>query len=239
VITYRAVGALLLVALAVGSAPAVHASGEHAFRLPSGWVYAAKAPAGYRPVMVVVLHSRGKDWREPAVGGWSALADARRFVAVYPVAPDGSWNAGLCCGPASMVGRDDGRYLAEVIADARRRWPVQRVYLAGTSNGGMMVERLVAERPWLTARAAVWGSAPQMPRPGRWSGRLWIGHGAGDTVVPWGGAPSVAWCGCPIRPAQATRTYLPAARLGGHLYAGVGHAAPAWWPAAAWASFGR
>jgi polyhydroxybutyrate depolymerase len=227
----------VVLVLAVLAGPA-QASGEHTFHLASGRAYVAKAPPGHRPVAVLVLHALGHDWREPVQHGWSALADRERFVAVYPVSPDQTWNTGLCCGTAMHENRDDSRYVAEVVADVRARWHVSYVYLAGHSAGGMLVERVLAERPWLTGRAAVWAGAPEMPQPGRWTGRLWIGHGELDRTVPWQGG-TVVLEGEPvtIRPAQQTPRYLPGARIHGQLYSGLGHAPPSWWPQAAWASF--
>jgi len=195
----------------------------------------------------VVLHSRGHDWREPAAS-WSKLADAEGFTAIYPVSPDGSWNAGLCCPPGSTLaarqllargdgeGRDDALWLAQVLAVAKARYRPRYLAVAGTSNGAMMAEALVHRRPWLSGRVAVWAGAPEMTGgPSSWSGRLLLLHGAGDTTVPWAGTGAAAWCSCPVRPAQATRQLLPAARIEGHLLAGYGHAPPPWWPARAWA----
>jgi len=198
--------------------------------------YVAHRPPRPGAWLVVVLHSRGHDWREPAAQGWSALADTKGFTAVYPSSPDGSWNAGLCCPPASTLGRDDGLWLARVLADAKARYRPRYVAVAGVSNGAMMAEALVHRRPWLTGRVAVWAGAPEMTGGASpWAGRLLVLHGAGDTTVPWAGTPSAAWCSCAIRPAQATRTFLPAARVAGYLLGGYGHAPPTWWPARAWA----
>jgi poly(3-hydroxybutyrate) depolymerase len=198
--------------------------------------YVAHRPPRPGPWLVVALHSLGHDHREPIGGGWSALADAKGFTVVYPVAPDRSWNAGLCCPPASTLGRDDGLWLARVLADAKRRYGARYVAVAGTSNGGMMAEALVWRRPWLTGRVAVWAGAPEMPAGASgWAGRMLLLHGAGDTTVPWAGTPYAAWCGCLIRAAQATPPRFPAARLTGRLLDGYGHVAPSWWPARAWA----
>lgn len=198
--------------------------------------YVAHRPARPGPWLVVVLHSRGHDWHEPVGQGWSRLADAKGFTAVYPVSPDGSWNAGLCCPSASTLRRDDSLWLAQVLADAKARYRARYVAVAGTSNGAMMAETLVWRRPWLTGRVAVWAGAPEMlGGPSPWAGRLLLLHGAGDTMVPWSGTSAAAWCGCPIRPAQATHSFLPAARVEGHLLAGYGHSPPSWWPERVWA----
>jgi poly(3-hydroxybutyrate) depolymerase len=210
--------ALVVSALAVHPATAAGRDARHT--LPDGRFYVAHHPGRSVTAAVVVLHSLGHDWREGPVRGWSTLADREGFLAVYPDgggSPDGrgSWNAGLCCGAATD--------------------PI-RSPLVGWSNGGMMAERLVAARPQLAGRMAVWGSAPEMPVPGFWTGRAWLGHGAGDTTVPWtGGVVTLDDRQVVIRPGQATARYLVGAHLTARVYTGVGHSPPAWWPAAAWA----
>jgi poly(3-hydroxybutyrate) depolymerase len=212
-----------------------------------GSYYVAHRPPRPNAWAVVVLHTLRHDWRQPAAG-WSPLADAKGFTAVYPVSPDGSWNAGLCCPPASTTpdrhlldgqgwgtGRDDALWLAQVIADVRARYRVRYVALAGMSNGAMMAEAAVWRRPWLTGRVAVWAGAPEMPAgPSAWAGRLSLSHGAADTTVPSEGGYA-AWCSCLLRPAQQTHRFLPKASISARLYAGIGHEAPSWWPARAWA----
>ena len=197
--------------------------------------HGAGAKGATRPTTAVVyLHSFGHDHREGAALGWSRLADAKGFLAVYPDG-DGSWNAGLCCGAAARAGRDDSAWLASVIYAVRLRYRVSRVYVAGYSNGGMMAERLVAERPWLTTRIAVTGSAPEMPKAGAWTGRAFIWHGALDTIVPWhGGIVLLGGQLVTIRPAQYTRLYLLGATLSATVIANLGHEVPANWPALAW-----
>jgi poly(3-hydroxybutyrate) depolymerase len=197
--------------------------------------YVVHRPPRPGPWLVVVLHSRGASEQEPIRGGWSTLADQKGFIVVYPIWPEASWNAGLCCPQASTLGRDDGAWLAQVIADARARYHPRYLALAGTSNGAMMAESLVWRRPWLTSRVAVWAGAPEMiGAPSAWSGRVLLLHGALDTTVPWAGTPNATFCSCPIRPAQQTRVFLPAAHIEEHLLAGYRHTAPSWWPAAAW-----
>jgi poly(3-hydroxybutyrate) depolymerase len=244
--------ALVVSALAVHPATAAGRDARHT--LPDGRFYVAHHPGRSVTAAVVVLHSLGHDWREGPARGWSALADREGFLAVYPDgggSPDGrgSWNAGLCCGAATDpirsplgeprkvdTGRDDVGFLAAVFADVRARYRPRATYLVGWSNGGMMAERLVAARPQLAGRMAVWGSAPEMPVPGFWTGRAWLGHGAGDTTVPWtGGVVMLDDRQVVIRPGQATARYLVGAHLTARVYTGVGHSPPAWWPAAAWA----
>jgi pimeloyl-ACP methyl ester carboxylesterase len=125
-------------------------------------------PAHAARIGVIVLHSFGHTAAEPASQGWSTAADRHRFVALYPERGT-SWNAGLCCGSAADEQRDDVSWLAGAITLAQTKYHLQTIYLVGFSNGGMMVERLVAERPELSDRFAVWGAAPEMPSGGHWT----------------------------------------------------------------------
>jgi polyhydroxybutyrate depolymerase len=183
---------------------------------------------------VVVLHSFAHLDGEPVAQGWSSASDHYGFVALYP-ARDGSWNAGLCCGPAAASARDDVGWLAAAISDARKRYRLTTIYLTGFSNGAMMVERLVAERPAVATRFAVWGGAPEMPESGRWLGKGALYSGALDTQVPIrGGTVLVGGQPTLIRPATASGTWLLGAHLQQIVVPGVGHTPPAGWPELAW-----
>ncbi len=224
--------ALLLAAtLAVGSAGPAGAINRYV--LPSGRTYGAWKDVPRVTTAVLALHSFNHTDAEPVAQGWLETAARHNFLAVFP-SGDGSWNAGLCCGAALRNGRDDVAYLAEVIADVRARWHPTQVYLVGWSNGGMMAERLVIERPQVSNRFVVAGSAPEMPQPGAWQGRGWIYHGGLDTTVPWAGTPNASWCGCEIRAGQATRTYILGASLWAYVDPNRGHAVPPNWPEVAW-----
>src|SRR6266511_5394695 len=188
--------ALVLAAtVAVGSAEPAGAINRYV--LPSGRTYSAWKDVPTVTTAVLALHSYNHTDAEPVAQGWLDTAARHNFLAVFPTG-DGSWNAGLCCGAARNSGRDDLAYLAEVIADVKARWHPSQVYLVGWSTGGMMAERLVVERPELSNRFVVAGSAPEMPLPGTWQGRGWIYHGGLDTTVPWTGTPYASWCSCEI-----------------------------------------
>jgi polyhydroxybutyrate depolymerase len=212
-----------------GSAPA---DAINRYTLPSGRSYTAWKDVPTVTTAVVVLHSFNHDDSEPVAQGWLTAAARHNFLAVFPTG-NGSWNAGLCCGRARDTGRDDVAFLAAVQADVVARWHPARVFYVGWSNGAMMVERLVVERPELTRRFVLAGGAPEMPNAGTWPGRGWIYHGRRDTTVPWaGGHP--AWCGCEIRPGQRTPTWIRGASLWAYVDPARGHAVPAGWPELAW-----
>lgn len=183
---------------------------------------------------VVVLHSLGSGASEAESQGWSELADREGFIGVYPERGT-SWNAGLCCGDAAAADRDDVSWLAGVLAEIRSRYGLRRVLLTGFSNGGMMAERLVAERPASTDGFAVWGAAPEMPVAGSWAGRGTAFTGVYDNIVPaQGGRIRIGGRWTVVRPAAQTRSYLPEAALTFVSVAGKGHAVPDDWPERAW-----
>ncbi len=183
---------------------------------------------------VVILPSYGHLADEPVREGWSAAADRHGFVAIY-VSRDGSWNAGLCCGRGSASARDDVSWLAARIAEVRARFDLTTIYLAGFSNGGMMAERLVAERPETATRLVTWGSSPTMPRPGRWAGVGILYSGQEDRRVPLaGGKRTVAGLPTEFRPATTTPAWLLDADLHQVVVPGAAHEPPRGWPELAW-----
>ena len=201
----------------------------------SGGFVEVHVPGDHTRVGVVFLHSLNHTWHEATVLGWSSVSDAYGFVGIYPDRVGEAWNAGLCCSDAAATNRDDVGWLKGVIADMKTRYGLTTIYLAGFSNGGMMVERLVAEDPSITDRFAVWGAAPEMPTAGHWSGKGFIYDGGNDTTVPWrGGVSTILGKTYLIRPAQATGSWLIGADLSGHLVPGYGHSPEPGWALLAW-----
>jgi polyhydroxybutyrate depolymerase len=224
---------LLLAAIVVAGSAVPASAAVNRYTLPSGRTYSAWKDVPTVTTAVLALHSFNHDDDEPIAQGWLDAAATNNFLAVFPTG-SGSWNAGLCCGSARATGRDDVGYLADVIADVKARWRPTNVYVTGWSNGGMMAERLVLERPRLTNRIVVAGAAPEMLSPGSWPGRAWIYHGGLDTTVPWTGKNQVPWCACEIRRSQATRTFIRGASLWALVDPNRGHVPPRRWPFVAW-----
>jgi polyhydroxybutyrate depolymerase len=118
-------------------------------------------PPGYDsaiPTPVVVsLHGFGSTAeKHSAASDLDAVADLEGFVTVYPSGFGGTWNAGDCCGAASVAGLDDVGYVEQVIRDVHARLCVdpERIYLTGVSNGGELAHRIAFERPGLVAAVA-------------------------------------------------------------------------------------
>jgi poly(3-hydroxybutyrate) depolymerase len=239
---------LVLVALLVAACGASHAAPS----VPSARASAASAhddlfsvgdgqvsvhvPAHPTGIGVVVLHGFLETVAIPVTQGWSASSDRHGFVAIYPGRGD-SWNAGLCCDSASAAKRDDVSWLVTAINIARSRYGLKTIYLAGNSNGGMMVERLLAERPSVSNRFAVWAAAPEMPVAGYWTGEGSLFSGTDDLIIPrHGGRVVIGGILAVIRPAASTGRWLKGAHLHQTVIPGQAHAPPPDWPEIAWSA---
>lgn len=147
------------------------------------------------PMMMVLHGGLGNAKSISKVSGMNAVADAERFLVVYP---DGTsigpmrknrrvWNAGSCCGRAAKNNIDDVKFLAAVIEDVQKNYYIdnRRVYIAGMSNGAMMAYRAMCEIPdKIAAVVAVAGTlAVDNCDAGKDIPVLHI-HGTGDKNVP-------------------------------------------------------
>jgi polyhydroxybutyrate depolymerase len=113
------------------------------------------ASAGERLPLLLALHGGGGNPDQfKADAGLDAVADREGFLVFYPagtgVLPRTllTWNAGTdCCGYALEEDVDDVGFLLSSIDDLDSRTPVDldRVYVTGHSNGGIMAYRLAAE----------------------------------------------------------------------------------------------
>ncbi len=98
---------------------------------------------------------------------WMPLADEQGIVVVYPEGLPGAygkptWND--CRGDATVSSQaDDVRFIGVLLDHLLSTYPIdpQRVYVSGTSNGGLMALRLAVEMP--TRLAAVAAVAAAMP----------------------------------------------------------------------------
>ncbi|MCL4215683.1 MAG: prolyl oligopeptidase family serine peptidase [Candidatus Hydrogenedentes bacterium] len=151
--------------------------------------------------LVLVLHGGASNARNGMkISGFEAKADAEKFIAVFPSGTGGlkllrTWNAGTCCGPASDNNVDDVGFIRMLIEHLKAQMNIdpQRIYVAGFSNGGMMVYRLLCEMPEAFAAAAVLSGVihveeciPSEPVP------LVVFHGTADELVPYaGGKPKL------------------------------------------------
>jgi polyhydroxybutyrate depolymerase len=103
--------------------------------------------------LVLVLH--GGDGTAEATerfSGFSAVADANGFLAVYPNGTGRlekvlTWNGGNCCGYAMHNKVDDVAFTTALLDDLAKVVKVDatRVYATGMSNGAILAHRLASE----------------------------------------------------------------------------------------------
>ncbi len=171
-------------------------SAETQVQMDDGRLYSIALPENVKSSpLVIALHGGGGNGAWMArVSGLSARANRLGMAVVYP---DGSgrmrlltWNAGHCCAFAAREQVDDVAFLARVVDDAVARFGIDRrnVFVTGMSNGGMMAERLAADRPdMIAAVASIAG--PLDTGLIELQGRVPLLHiqGTADDFVPWNG----------------------------------------------------
>ncbi len=145
--------------------------------------------------LVIALHGLGVDrFGMKAAADWDEAVAEDRFIAVFPEGSLGSWNAGQCCPPASLVNAGDLGFIDLVIEDVAKVGNVdrERIHATGFSNGGMMTYLLACQRSDVFASvlpmAAVNLGAckPSQPIP-----TLHL-HGDPDPTIPYDGSLSAA-----------------------------------------------
>ncbi|MFB1481757.1 PHB depolymerase family esterase [Corallococcus sp. RDP092CA] len=169
-------------------------------------------PTGYdatKPTPVVLsFHGFGSNEEEQEqLTGFSTLADAEGFIAVYPRglnfleiygrgdADTRGWNGEACCGPAQLADVDDVGFVDALLAelDTRVCTDPRRVFANGFSNGGFFSYRLACERAQrIAAIAPVSGMEgltdchPSRPVP------VLHFHGSADPTILYDGGDNVA-----------------------------------------------
>ena len=215
------VAAVGLLAAPAGAAPSTGISATIATpyggQIRSFNVYVAPRVPAQVPVPVIfVMHGLYLDpATTEASAGLDAIADTQDVALVYPAGVQGSWNAGTCCGESHAAKTDDVGFLVHVLGLVRQIRPIDlnRVYLAGFSNGGMMALKAVCERPDVFAAAVSVAGSLQAPCSGRQPVNAMILHGVRDTTVPYNGQRYSAFLGVPLTSAPVSAARL-AARSG-------------------------
>jgi polyhydroxybutyrate depolymerase len=139
--------------------------------------------------LVLALHGAGGDGKGMAkLTHFNTVADQGSFIVVYPDGINRRWSYDKALG-----GVDDVGFLVALVEQLEKDYTIdqQRVFVAGISNGGGMVEVLACERSDLFAAfadvAATLGStAARLCHPARPIPFLMI-HGTDDPLVPYNG----------------------------------------------------
>ena len=150
---------------------ALHLSPIKYFRLPSRWVYSCRkrflSVNGFKRNYFLCLPETHSSSYSLLIALHGGLGNAKEFLQTarlhdlldnFIVAyPNGTpiredqhrrvWNAGRCCGRATKENIDDVYFLSTLINELSSEFPIDRVFLMGFSNGGMMAYRLTCEIP--------------------------------------------------------------------------------------------
>ncbi len=106
-----------------------------------------------RPLLIGLHGFHDRAWWMSAYSGLHILADKEDVTLALPSGQKQSWNGKFCCGWASQNDIDDIAFITAMIDDIRKDNAIdsQRIYVVGFSNGGMLAQRLLHERPDLFA----------------------------------------------------------------------------------------
>ncbi len=127
---------------------------------------------------------------------WMSLAERQKFIVVYPEGLNGSyakptWND--CRANAQVNSRaDDVHFISCLIDTLRTQFNIdpKRIYVSGTSNGGLMALRLAVELPQkIAAVAAIAAAMPdtsECPPPTHPISVLFM-NGTADDHLPYNG----------------------------------------------------
>ena len=187
------VSALLLAVLSLPS-PGDHRRSLVVDGIERHYIVHLPRPARRGPLPVVILlHGAGGTGRRVAAStGFSAEADRRGFVAVYPDGVGGKWHDGR--GPDAV---DDVAFVRSMLDSVASELAVDtaRIYAAGISNGAMFAHRLGCELPGrFAAIAAVAGGMPVATAARCASGAplsFIAFNGTADRLVPFEGGSSL------------------------------------------------
>jgi polyhydroxybutyrate depolymerase len=151
------------------------------------------AAAGQRLPVVIGLHGAGGKFFE-SYSGFSVLADAEHFIAVYPN-PIDKYKGNTFWDISSSLpgGGPDVQFLANLLdyLESNLCVDTSRVYAAGVSNGGGMAARAACElSSRFAAIASIAGGYKSLPpcQPANPVSVIEV-HGTSDTVVPYNGSP--------------------------------------------------
>lgn len=173
------------------------AAGDHTLTLTHDGVaydYLVHVPPGLDPTVPVplVLNWHGLSSNATQQRFFSAMnpvADARKFIVVYPNSPDTSWNAGTCCAVLAP-NRDDVGFALALVEKMKQQACIdaKRVYSTGMSNGGYMSHRLACEHADVFAAIAPVAGTLSIPacNPSRPISVIHF-HGTADKNVPYYG----------------------------------------------------
>ena len=172
---------------------------------------AAPAPAGGRP-LILILHGGGGQGRSMwSFAGMNPIADREGAIVVYPDGEGHFWNVGQLAAPFRA---DDVAFFGALLHAIPETYNInpRRVYAAGISNGGMMVQRLACELTrQFAAVASISGTLPAaLGESARPDGPLsvMVMHGSADPLVPFNGGRVVGSRGAVVSAPDTVRFWV-------------------------------
>lgn len=136
------------------------------FTTPKQTVQVHDAPRTYRTVntsndepkpLLVALHGfQERSWWFSSYTGLHLLAEEQDITLALPDGERLSWNGIFCCGQAAGDQTDDVAFIRAMINDVAGKSAIDmdRIYVVGFSNGGILAQRMLAEEPDLFAAGA-------------------------------------------------------------------------------------
>ena len=115
--------------------------------------------------LVVCLHGRGSSAEcFMSLADMSRVAEERDFILLYPESSIHQQRPGAVRNLLRWNGNykgqpiDDVKFVLEVVADIKTRWPIDptRIYACGQSSGGVMASTLAQRAPNVFAAVACW-----------------------------------------------------------------------------------
>lgn len=107
--------------------------------------------AGTEPKpLIVALHGfDDRSWWLAAYSGLHVLAENEGAALALPNGKHRSWNGVFCCGWAQEHKTDDVSFIAEMVDDIKANHAIDesRIYVVGFSNGGILAQHLLAQKP--------------------------------------------------------------------------------------------
>jgi polyhydroxybutyrate depolymerase len=160
----RFLGCLVVLGLGIGHAQAFtikHGAVEldGAQRTYTIYVPDGLDPAKRYPIVMALHGGLGNGERVAQQTGLPDHVDRRGFIGVFPDSKGKQWNDGR---ETTRSGPDDVAFLVKLVRQiaSESGGDPKRVYVAGVSNGGMMVQRLICETDMVAAAAVVIANLP-------------------------------------------------------------------------------
>lgn len=109
-----------------------------------------------KPLLIALHGYQDRSWWLSSYAGLHLLAEEQDITLALPDGEQRSWNGIFCCGQAAGDQTDDVAFIRAMINEIANESSIDmdRIYIAGFSNGGILAQRLLAEEPDLFAAGA-------------------------------------------------------------------------------------